>query len=52
MQSPGQTPDDPEREADERNLKQLGEQVYWIRVSRAKLLMDLIFVSESLILVI
>ena len=48
MQSAGQIPDEPERETEERNLKQLKQQLYWIRVTRAKLLMDLIFVSECL----
>jgi len=47
MQSAGHIPDDPDREVDERNLKQLNEQIYWIRVSRAKLLMDLVFVTYS-----
>jgi len=47
MQYAGPTPDDPSREADESNLKQLSEQMYWIRMTRAKLLMDLIFVSYS-----
>jgi hypothetical protein len=46
MQYAGQTPDDPTREADESNLKQLSEQMYWIRITRAKLLMDLVFVSK------
>jgi hypothetical protein len=47
MEYAGQTPESPSKEADESGLKQLREQLYWIRVTRAKLLMDLIFVCES-----
>jgi len=32
-------------ETDERELEKLRVQLYWIRVSRMKLLMDLVFVS-------
>jgi len=47
MQYAGQTQESPESEADESGLKQLREQLYWIRVTRAKLLMDLVFASYS-----
>jgi len=33
--------------ADEKELKRLQRQDYWLRITRAKLLMDLIFVCES-----
>jgi len=47
MEYPGQATDDPGREEDERVLKQLSEQLYWLRVTRAKLAMDLVFVTYS-----
>lgn len=34
------------RESDEQNLRQLAEQIYWIRINRSKLIMDLVFVCE------
>jgi len=47
MQYASGSQEGPSAEADESGLKQLREQLYWIRVTRAKLLMDFIFASYS-----
>lgn len=49
MQYAGATIETAGREADEHVLKQFREQLYWIRVTRAKLLLDLVFVCKSYI---
>ena len=49
MEHPGEASDDPGRGEDEHALQQLSEQLYWLRATRAKLWMDLVFVSKSVI---
>lgn len=47
MEHPGEASDDPGRGEDEHALQQLSEQLYWLRATRAKLWMDLVFVTYS-----